>query len=864
MCPARSGITRALIGKECNGMANMHYLVGKRRAIASALVVSLLFSLTACKKNTKKNEFESGREILETDPYFDSKLNEFKIPLDPDKKVMFKVVEDYEYVGGFAVATYNVEYEMPEEMKHRELTDQEWAEYRVRVTALFDSEGNLISKIDEDAYHEAPEELTDEDYMSITSEEDTLKYRSNYRLCAMDTDGNGNIYLMLRYYDGYNMMDGFEVRVLDGKGEVQRVIDLSDPPTDLYDGGTEEIFDPNVGETEVNQIRTKMTMLLLDDGNICIGGSEHIAVYDGINGGKLCEFDDASHTFVGGLFMNKGKYCVVTKNVSYSNPEDVTLQVKEVDLKTGKLSAGTDANALLAYDQIITNSSGIFVDTFNGCLKYDPDTGKFEEIFSWNYTDVDRSILAMSKTTPVSDNELCVIACDQYDNLKGPYLIHLTRAEKNPHAGKKIIVVGGKHLSESGILPVVNKFNSDPEKNVRVALLDYVEGSDDDNGALEQRIYLDLISGSGPDVIVNMGDYEALRNGSVMEDLNQYIDGENGIKREEYFDNILRAFEKDGKLYHLPVEFYLTGLYVNSDLLPYTDGWTYDEFIESARNLAGQDKAVSKSMLQNDLLYYFLSTSISRFVDYEKHTVDFENDDMRKILEATKEFAVERIPSEEKYKVDNYTFGNEGEDGFVTGSYATDLSRERFVNGITGSWETLLYNVTMIGQLREMRIGHGVFLGFPSYEKKSMAVGSDLSMGISSLSKYKDLAWEFIKAYIEMEGDDAAGRGGLPLKRSAFAEECRYDMETANKTHTEFVEENPYLIGMIPYYPEVKQEDIDTLTSLAEKADTQISDDEAVFNIIAEEAAGYFAGDRTIDDVLKNIQNRTKIIVQEY
>ena len=43
-----------------------------------------------------------------------------------------------------------------------------------------------------------------------------------------------------------------------------------------------------------------------------------------------------------------------------------------------------------------------------------------------------------------------------------------------------------------------------------------------------------------------------------------------------------------------------------------------------------------------------------------------------------------------------------------------------------------------------------------------------------------------------------------------------------------------------------------------------ISDDEAVFNIIVEEAAGYFAGDRTIDDVLKNIQNRAKLIVTEY
>ena len=96
-------------------MANVHFSVSKRRVIASTLIVSLLFSLTACKKNTGKKEFESGKEILETDPFFDAQVNELKIPLDPDKKVSFKIVQNYSYIAGYAVATYYVDYEMPEE-----------------------------------------------------------------------------------------------------------------------------------------------------------------------------------------------------------------------------------------------------------------------------------------------------------------------------------------------------------------------------------------------------------------------------------------------------------------------------------------------------------------------------------------------------------------------------------------------------------------------------------------------------------------------------------------------------------------------------------------------------------------------------
>ena len=841
-------------------MANVHFSVSKRRVIASTLVVSLLFSLTACKKNTGKKEFESGKEILETDPFFDAQVNELKIPLDPDKKVSFKIVQNYSYIAGYAVATYYVDYEMPEEMKHREITYEEAEEYSVSGTALFDSEGNLISNIEEEMLRsDIPLNSLESDNFSSF---DQLLYRSQYELRGMDADESGNLYMLLRYFDAYDMINAYEICVINGKGEVQRVVDLREPPTDMYDGGTEDIFDPSSGEHTHSDILTEMTMMVLDDGNICIGGSEHMAVYDGVNGEKLIEFDDGSHTFVGGLFMNNGKYYVVTKSVDYVNAEKETLQVKEVDLSTGKLGAGKDASPLLAYDQFTTNRSGIFVDSFNGCSKYDPDTGTFEEIFNWNYTDLDRSILSMSKTTPVSEKELCVIATDTYDNLNGPYLVHLKRAEKNPHAGKKIIMIGGKQLEESGILPVVSKFNSDPEQNVRVALFDYVEGSDDDDGALEQSIYLDLLSGEGPDVIVNMGDYEAFRNGAVMEDLNTYIDGENGINRDEYYDNVMRAYEKGGKLYHLPVEFYLSGLFANSDRISYTDGWTYDEFIESARKL-GKDSPVSKSMMYNDLLHYFLNTSLSRFVDYEKQTVDFQNDDMKKILEATKEFGVQHVPSEEGYKTESVSFGDV-KDEFTYVTYSIDLSRERFTNGITATWESPVFQVGAVGQLREMLDGQGVFLGYPSYEKKSWAIGTNLSMGISSLSKYKDEAWEFIKAYIEMEGEEHTGRQALPLKKTAFDEECRYDMQKSNEYHDEYFEENPFLIGKVPLFPVVLEEDIDTLKSLAEMADTMISDDETVFNIITEEAAAYFADDRTVDEVMKNIQNRTKLIVSEY
>ena len=61
----------------------------------------------------------------------------------------------------------------------------------------------------------------------------------------------------------------------------------------------------------------------------------------------------------------------------------------------------------------------------------------------------------------------------------------------------------------------------------------------------------------------------------------------------------------------------------------------------------------------------------------------------------------------------------------------------------------------------------------------------------------------------------------------------------------------------------ISEKDIDELNSLIEAATTTMSYDTSILDVITEEAAAYFAGDRSEDDVLKNIQNRCDLIVKE-
>ena len=62
---------------------------------------------------------------------------------------------------------------------------------------------------------------------------------------------------------------------------------------------------------------------------------------------------------------------------------------------------------------------------------------------------------------------------------------------------------------------------------------------------------------------------------------------------------------------------------------------------------------------------------------------------------------------------------------------------------------------------------------------------------------------------------------------------------------------------------ELTKEKADGLKALIESVKTSQSCDTDVMSIILEEAAGFFADQRSIDDVCKNIQNRASIVVQE-
>ena len=91
----------------------------------------------------------------------------------------------------------------------------------------------------------------------------------------------------------------------------------------------------------------------------------------------------------------------------------------------------------------------------------------------------------------------------------------------------------------------------------RIQVVDYSEyATDDDYNAGITKLTTEIISGSVPDLFLTSSlpiDKYAAKG--VVADLYTFMDGGSGLSRDYFVPQVLKAIEKDGKLYELPTKF---------------------------------------------------------------------------------------------------------------------------------------------------------------------------------------------------------------------------------------------------------------------------------------------------------------------
>lgn len=793
-----------------------------RQVVTAVLAASMVMPMAACKKGASGKKKEVAQKFIPDDePYFDTEKTELVIPTDPNKEVETIDVKSTTFINGKLYVPCRVEYEMPDEIEEKY--------YNAEFTGNYVTAGEIKSE-----YQPMSLNVFDMDGQC----QNTIPFLEADDVFGITVDPNGDI-IVLTYCTTKQIPS--TLYRFSPEGEEKSHVELS---------GAYFYMKGIIG---------------LDHNELVMWDDERIVKLDE-SGQEISTFD---LTQIGGMAIKNGdKIFVQTAAPAESNDVNAC-SIQELDMDNFQLTGNKEQVNMTALTATCFSNGASYMVNANGIVKIDMHTSTTETILDWNDANVNFIYMARQPLDVISNDEMYVVSL-QYDinpvtsspDKSTVYLYHFTRAAKNPYAGKPYLEIASYGACNNSFLDYIVEYNKDPNSQAYVRLHEYkdqIELSKEGKDGFAEKYYLDLMSGNTADILCNFAEFYQFNSENVLVDLNQYIDGENGLKREEYFDNIFRACETNGQLFQMPVVFYVQGLLGNKDYIGDRTGWTYDEFKTA---IDGMPDGVSPvdDMLYQDLLNLLLNVNINQFIDYKKKEVHFDSDEFKKALELTKKYGLPVLPKRDDIEDWELEYLEEIPDEYR----GAQLIPERFDQNMLALTNVKVYDIKDFAEKTALCKGKATVVGVPSANGAGVAAVQKMSVGISAASPNKDLAWDFIRHLLdeEIECKQALEYIGMPVNRKAFESAMNVKADGLDRI-AEDRQAHPSRYMYMEPMPTVSEECKKNCVAVVEKIDTTFSSDMSVMNIVQEEAAAYFADQRTLEEVCANIQKRALQIVQE-
>lgn len=502
------------------------------------------------------------------------------------------------------------------------------------------------------------------------------------------------------------------------------------------------------------------------------------------------------------------------------------------------LSAGADS------DFVVQDGTSVYA--------YDMKTQSAEKLFDWLDSDINGGYVTCVGAT--SDGKILAVVND-WENGDNSVAL-LTKTKASEVAQKETILVGTLS-SGSDLQAAAVRFNKSNDK-YHISIREYLDFT---NGWNENtwtdaitNLNNDITSDNCPDIIdltnVNIKQFAAK---GVFEDLTPYLEASTRLNREDLLENILEAYTFDGVLVSIPGSFELQTVVGRTSEVGTGKGWTLEELVAFADAHPGAelfDKYPQEYMMQLCMMY-----NEDAFIDWSTGKCSFDSPEFKSLLEF-----VNRFPVEVNYE--------EGQASTPT----------RIQNGEVLLDMAYIYDFDEIQLYNEIFGGEAACIGFPTADGSSgTALMASQAFSITSKSDAKDGAWEFIENFLTQDSDNS-DRWGFPnnkTKLAAMAEEAVKVEYVTDENGAVVKDENGEPIVMnagsgVGYedgweytYRIPTQEEVDMVMELMESAQPVSTGNDEVINIITEEAAAYFKGQKSVDDVANIIQSRVNIYVSE-
>jgi len=433
---------------------------------------------------------------------------------------------------------------------------------------------------------------------------------------------------------------------------------------------------------------------------------------------------------------------------------------------------------------------------------------------------------------------------------EGAILSKFTKVPEEEVIDKTELTLGCYYL-DSDVKRNLVEFNK-TSAEYRINIKDYsIYDTMDDYTQGLTRLNADIVAGNVPDIMMlsNQMPVESYIAKGIFANLDEFLEKDTEIKREDLMPNVLEALSSDGELYRIATSFGVNTFAAKTADVGEEPGWTMDEAIALLASKPEGTELLSQ-MTASNFMYYTMWICGEQYVDWDSGQCYFDSEGFKKILEYANS-----LPREIDYTavMDDESYWKEIESQYRTGK--TILS----IQYLSGFRDYAYAKQALFGE-------DITLIGFPSEEGSGAGLNIGTTMAISALSKNKDVAWEFVKSFLEEEYQDNMSYN-FPIRISslrkleekAWGRPYYIDEQGNKQEYDDFF----YIDGMdIPAVPLTKEETGELMEYLM-SLDKLCVYNEALNNIITEECESYFAGQKTVDEVADIIQSRTKIYVSE-
>lgn len=510
----------------------------------------------------------------------------------------------------------------------------------------------------------------------------------------------------------------------------------------------------------------------------------------------------------------------------------------------------------------------------NNIYGYAAKTDTKEKLVDWLACDVDTN--NMSGYAMLSDSRVAALMQDWSTDPTTYQLIVLHRVDASEIKEKKVLTLACMYL-DWNLRSMIVEYNKTNDE-YRINVVDYGEyATDDDYNAGVTKLTTEIISGSVPDIFLTSNlpiDKYAAKG--VIADLNTFMDGGNGLSRDYFVPQILNALEKDGKLYELPTSFTVTTAYALSSIASQYDTWNVAAVQDAMTQLQEGATVFSDGWTKNTALSNCLSRNLSAFVDWTTGKCEFDSEAFQQLLAFCNSFPAET--SDGDGAIAYASSADIAVDDAMWESDATRITNGKQLMSTIEmySFDSYIWSVYAIRD----KI---TFTGYPTEDGSGSSFGLQMPMAISSVTKYPDAAWDFVCSIIKKMNtiDENNYYYGFPISQAAFDAEMtdimteQYQLDENGEQVDWDGDGEPDRAIRGSYetmengetvYKDVyalTQEEMDQILGVINNTHSVYDYDQEILDIITDEVAAYFAGDKDVQTTASMIQSRVNLYVQE-